>query len=35
MATQMVMPQMSYDMREGKIVRWLKSEGEELSLIHI
>jgi pyruvate dehydrogenase E2 component (dihydrolipoamide acetyltransferase) len=30
MATQMIMPQMSYDMREGKIVRWLKSEGEEV-----
>ena len=26
----MVMPQMGYDMHEGKVVRWLKQEGEEV-----
>jgi len=26
----MVMPQMGYDMHEGKVVRWLKKEGEEV-----
>ena len=30
MATLMVMPQMGYDMHEGKVVRWLKDEGEEV-----
>ena len=30
MATSMVMPQMGYDMHEGKVVRWLKQEGEEV-----
>ena len=30
MATSMVMPQMGYDMHEGKVVRWLKKEGEEV-----
>ena len=30
MATLMVMPQMGYDMHEGKVVRWLKKEGEEV-----
>ncbi|MDA0263490.1 MAG: 2-oxo acid dehydrogenase subunit E2 [Chloroflexi bacterium] len=28
MATSIVMPQMGYDMHEGKVVRWLKKEGE-------
>jgi len=30
LATSMVMPQMGYDMHEGKVVRWLKKEGEEV-----
>ncbi|MCI0844700.1 MAG: E3 binding domain-containing protein, partial [Chloroflexi bacterium] len=30
LATLMVMPQMGYDMHEGKVVRWLKKEGEEV-----
>ncbi|MCH7738150.1 MAG: 2-oxo acid dehydrogenase subunit E2 [Chloroflexi bacterium] len=30
MATLMVMPQMGYDMHEGKVVRWFKKEGEEV-----
>ena len=30
MATQMVMPKLSYDMRDGTIVRWLKKEGEQV-----
>jgi len=30
LATLMVMPQMGYDMHEGKVVRWLKDEGEEV-----
>ncbi|MDW8120240.1 MAG: biotin/lipoyl-containing protein, partial [Chloroflexota bacterium] len=28
MAVTVVMPQMGYDMREGKVVKWLKREGE-------
>ena len=28
MATNVVMPQMGYDMREGTVVRWYKAEGE-------
>ncbi len=31
MATSIVMPQMGYDMHEGKVVRWLKKEGEEVT----
>ena len=31
MATTIVMPQMGYDMREGTVVRWLKSEGDTVS----
>ena len=31
MATSIVMPQMGYDMKEGKVVRWLKKEGEEVA----
>ena len=30
LATLMVMPQRGYDMHEGKVVRWLKKEGEEV-----
>ena len=30
MATSIVMPQMGYDMHEGKVVRWHKKEGEEV-----
>ena len=31
MATSMVMPQMGYDMKEGKVVRWFKKEGEDVA----
>ena len=31
MPTEIVMPQMSYDMREGKVMRWLKNAGEEVT----
>ena len=31
MATNIVMPQMGYDMREGTVVKWHKSEGEEVA----
>jgi len=31
LATSIVMPQMGYDMHEGKVVRWLKKEGEEVT----
>ena len=31
MATTIVMPQMGYDMREGTVVRWLKSEGDAVA----
>ena len=31
MATNIVMPQMGYDMREGTVVRWHKKEGETVS----
>lgn len=31
MATEVVMPQMGYDMQEGKILRWLKKEGEPVA----
>ena len=30
MATEVIMPQMGFDMTEGKIVRWRKKEGEEV-----
>lgn len=30
MATNIVMPQMGYDMREGTVVKWYKGEGEEV-----
>ncbi len=28
MATEIIMPQMGFDMKEGTVVRWIKSEGE-------
>ena len=31
MATSIVMPQMGYDMHEGKVVRWFKKEGENVA----
>lgn len=31
MATTIVMPQMGYDMQEGRVVKWLKKEGEEIA----
>ena len=31
MATNVVMPQMGYDMREGTVVRWHKAEGETVN----
>ena len=31
MATNVVMPQMGYDMREGTVVRWYKQEGETIN----
>ncbi|MBI4329270.1 MAG: 2-oxo acid dehydrogenase subunit E2 [Chloroflexi bacterium] len=31
MATEIVMPKMGYDMREGKIIRWLKKEGDAVA----
>ena len=30
MATQVVMPQMGYDMVEGTLVRWMKAEGDDV-----
>ena len=32
MATELTMPQMGYDMQEGTVVRWLKSEDSEVKL---
>jgi len=31
LATSIVMPQMGYDMHEGKVVRWLKKEGDNIA----
>ena len=31
MATNIVMPQMGYDMREGTVVKWHKTEGDEVA----
>ena len=31
MATSIVMPQMGYDMKEGKVVRWFKKEGDDVA----
>ena len=30
MASEIIMPQMGYDMKEGKVVRWLKTEGDTI-----
>ncbi|MBI4202490.1 MAG: 2-oxo acid dehydrogenase subunit E2, partial [Chloroflexi bacterium] len=30
MASQLIMPQMGYDMAEGTLVRWLKKEGDQV-----
>lgn len=30
MATEVVMPKMGYDMKEGKIIKWLVNEGQEI-----
>ncbi len=30
MATDVIMPQMGFDMREGTVVSWLKAEGEDI-----
>ena len=30
MATEVVMPQMGYDMTEGTVVKWVKHEGDEV-----
>ena len=32
LATELTMPQLGYDMREGTVVRWLKSEGATLQI---
>jgi len=32
LATELKMPQMGYDMQEGTVVRWLKSEGASVSV---
>ena len=32
MATELTMPQMGYDMQEGTVVRWLKSEGAQVEM---
>ena len=31
MATELIMPQMGYDMQEGTVLRWLKGEGEAVA----
>ncbi|MFQ5934534.1 MAG: dihydrolipoamide acetyltransferase family protein, partial [Dehalococcoidia bacterium] len=31
MATEVIMPQMGFDMVEGTVVRWLKAEGDEVT----
>ncbi|MEK7872946.1 MAG: biotin/lipoyl-containing protein, partial [Chloroflexota bacterium] len=30
MATEIIMPQMGFDMKEGKVARWLKKEGDQV-----
>jgi pyruvate dehydrogenase E2 component (dihydrolipoamide acetyltransferase) len=30
MPTELVMPQMGYDMKEGKVVKWLRNEGDQV-----
>ena len=32
MATELTMPQMGYDMQEGTVVRWLKTEGSPVHM---
>ena len=32
MATELTMPQMGYDMQEGTVVRWLKTEGSPVQM---
>ena len=31
MATEVVMPQMGYDMTEGTVAKWVKSEGDAVT----
>jgi len=31
MPTEVIMPQMGFDMKEGKVARWLKKEGEQVT----
>ncbi|MSQ13606.1 MAG: 2-oxo acid dehydrogenase subunit E2 [Dehalococcoidia bacterium] len=31
MATEVVMPQMGYDMKEGKVLKWLVNEGQQVN----
>lgn len=31
MATEIIMPQMGFDMTQGKVVRWVKKEGEQVT----
>ena len=31
MATELIMPQMGYDMQEGTVLRWLKGEGDAVA----
>ena len=31
MPTEVIMPQMGFDMKEGKVARWLKREGVEVT----
>ena len=31
MATEVIMPQMGFDMKEGTVVRWMKAEGEPVT----
>ena len=31
MATDVIMPQMGFDMKEGTLVRWIKREGDEVA----
>jgi len=31
LATQLLMPQMGYDMQQGTVVRWIKKEGDEVA----
>ena len=31
MATEVIMPQMGFDMKEGTVVRWMKAEGDPVT----